>query len=64
VTLAVMFLSVGSSPSQIITIITKQVLSCASNGHIDINGDERSLTLKESVAANSTQNERFDWALL
>ncbi len=64
VTLTIMFLSVGSSPSHIITTITKQVLSCASSGNIDIKGDERSLTLKESVAASSTQNERFDWALL
>jgi hypothetical protein len=59
-----MFLSVEASPSQIIITITRQVLSCASNGHIDINEDERSLTLKGSVAASSKQNERFDWALL
>jgi hypothetical protein len=60
VTLTVIFLSVESSPSQIITTITRQVLSCASSGHIDIEEDERSLTLKESVAASSTQNGRFD----
>ncbi len=64
VTLAIMLLSVGSSPSQIIIIITRQVLSCASNGHVDISGDERSLALRGSVAASSTQNERFDCALL
>jgi hypothetical protein len=64
VTLAIMLLFVESSPSQIIITITRQVLSCASNGHIDISGDERSLALRGSVAASSTQNERFDCALL
>ncbi len=64
VTLTVMLLFVGSSPSQSIITITGQDLSCASNGHVDSSGDEGSSTLKRSVAAVSTQNERFDCALL
>jgi hypothetical protein len=64
VTLAITFPSVESSPSQSIITITRQDLSCASNGHIDISGDEGSSTPKGSVAAVSTQNERFDCALL
>ncbi len=63
-TLAIMLLFVKSSPSQIIVTITRHVRSCASNGHIDISGDERSLALRGSVVASSTQNERFDCALL
>ncbi len=64
VTRTVMLLFVESSPSQSIITITRQDLSCASNGHIDISGDEGSSTLQGSVAAVSTQNERFDCALL
>jgi hypothetical protein len=56
------FPSVESVPSQSIKTITRQDLSCASNGQIN-NGDEGS-ALKRSVAAVSIENGRFDCALL
>jgi hypothetical protein len=51
-----------SFPSQSIKTITRQDLSCASNGHV--NSGDKGSALKRSIAAVSTENGRFDCALL